>query len=241
MVNDDEGFLYPLIDDSLCVNCGLCIKVCQAVNPVTRGVIINAYAYKHNNDVRKMSSSGGAFTALSDIILIQGGIVVGAGYDEEFFVVHKFAASMAERDELRGSKYVQSNLNGCFKRIESILKQGKPVLFVGTPCQVGGLKNYLSFDYSNLITCDLICHGVPSPSVYSDFIDYIKIRIPSKIKSIQFRDKEVAWKGCPMKLCLSNGKVIAKHQCYAHTLDFFLKVSFYDLFVISVLMQTQRG
>lgn len=195
MLEDAEGFLYPEVNKDKCTDCGLCNKVC----PFTKRepnlkANITSYATKHlSKEVLNESASGGMFTALSDYVLTLGGVIYGAAFDNEFNVVHIRAEDAANRDKMRGSKYVQSNLNTTFKSIKEDLKSEKYVLFTGTPCQVDGLKAYLKKDYEKLFCCDLICHGSPSPKVWKAYVEFLENTCHSKLVSYKFRPKKFGW------------------------------------------------
>lgn len=190
---DKMGFIIPSIDQSKCINCGLCIKICpylQYNEPLNKASV---YAIKHkSSQVRYDSSSGGAFTAISDWILKSGGYVSGCIFNSnnskvEFIVSN----SIKDRDLMRGSKYVQADTKNVYIEIKDILQQNKLVLFVGTPCQCEGLRRYLLKDYSNLLLVDILCHSVPSPLILSELINYYK----QPIKQIIMRDKINGWRG----------------------------------------------
>ena len=154
--------------------------------------IKTAYAVKHKNeDIRAASRSGGVFTALSDYVLEQGGIVYGCAMKDPFTAEHRRASTREERDAFRGSKYIQSNINNCYSLCKQDLKNGLLVLFSGTPCQIEALNNYLTLNRINtnkLITIDILCHGVPSPMVWKDYLnEYFP---DSNIQSVDFRDKK---------------------------------------------------
>ncbi len=202
MTSDEEGFLYPEIDQILCIDCGKCRMVCAFQNGYDKSnnlVTPDAYGAKHvNDDVRMESRSGGVFTALSDHVFENGGIIYGAGFDNNFKVCHKKAVNEYERNSFRGSKYVQSDLNIVFADIETELKTGIKVMFSGTPCQTAGLKEFLSMRKAptqELLICDLICHGVPSPKLFRDYLDYLENKNRSSISNFNFRDKKLfGWK-----------------------------------------------
>lgn len=145
MAPDDEGFVYPEINQELCIDCGKCRKVCAFQNGFNKSSNLEtpgAYGIKHiNDDVRNNSSSGGAFTGISDYILSEKGVVCGVGFNEKMEVIHDFATTKDERNFLRGSKYVQSELKDIFPEIKRMLLDSQKVLFSGTPCQVAGLRN----------------------------------------------------------------------------------------------------
>jgi len=210
MEPDDEGFLYPKIDIAVCVQCGLCRKVCAFQNGYDTILSYDepfVYAVKHKDEnVRMTSSSGGAFTAISDFVLKQSGIVYGATFDENMNIVHQRAETKEECETLKGSKYVQSNLKDVYSQVRMDVKTGKYVLFTGTPCQVAGLKTYLgNEDTKNLILCDIVCHGTPSPLIWSEYLNFIS-RKYSKIKRYYFRYKPKGWKGLNVFASLIDGK-----------------------------------
>lgn len=196
---DREGFVYPTISESLCVECGLCEKVCPYVESEKK-IIKNSnpdvYAAWHlDEDIRKVSSSGGIFTALASYVLENNGAVVGAGFTKDLKLQHQFIDKVDQLAILRGSKYLQSDINNTFSETKELLKSNKLVLFVGTPCQVGGLKSFLfNKNYENLITCDIVCHGVPSPMIFDKYIKEQKIIGLGMPISVNFRDKKIGWK-----------------------------------------------
>lgn len=200
MEPDALGFLYPKVDESKCVDCGLCEKVCQFNDNYDRSLNLEqpiAYAARHKDiDEVMRSRSGAAFVAISDYILEQGGVVYGAGYKDHFRVAHKRATTKEERDEFRGSKYVQSDLTGVFLQVKEDLKNGLTVLFSGTPCQTAGLNSFIGKKLrENLILVDIVCHGVPGPFVWRDYVAYLEKKQGDEIVVVNFRDKELyGWK-----------------------------------------------
>lgn len=196
MKPDTLGFVYPQIDEEKCIDCGLCDNVCSFNDKydISQNFDIPmAYAARHKDIMEVMKSrSGAAFAAISDYILDMGGVVYGAGYKNHFQVVHKKASSKCERDEFRGSKYVQSCLEGIFRDVKSELMKGTLVLFSGTPCQAAGLKSYIGGNLNNhLYLVDIICHGVPGPLYWKDFISYIEKKRKSRLTFVDFRDKDL--------------------------------------------------
>lgn len=187
---DENGFWYPYIIEEECVDCGLCYRTCP-LNHKEEIAVQKVYAVKANEDIRKESASGGMFTILSDYVLEQNGVIFGAAFDEEWNLKHIKAVNQKERDRCRGSKYLQSNLGDTYKEIICALKEGKKVLFTGTPCQVAGVKSVIK--HEDLILVDIICHGVASPKVFEGFVKYIEKTLGNKIKKISFRDKEYGW------------------------------------------------
>lgn len=201
MEPDAMGFLYPKVDTDKCTECGLCEKVC-AFNPnYDRSLNLpepQIYAARHK-DMHEIetSRSGAAFIAISDYVLEQGGVVYGAGYAEHFRVVHKRAINKEERNEFKGSKYVQSDLRDIFPQIKEDLKQGLTVLFSGTPCQTAGLASFIGKRLrEKLILVDIVCHGVPAPYIWRDYLAYLEKKYKQPIVEVNFRDKSrVGWSG----------------------------------------------
>lgn len=189
MVEDSEGFLRPQIDENLCISCGLCKKVCPSNNSLDLHTPTEVYAGWDKNDTdKRKSSSGGIATLLSKKFLENGDYVCGAVFDGGLTVRHKIISKLEELDMLRGSKYVQSIIGDCFKQIKELLDKGKKVLFIGTPCQVCGLKSFIGKDDNSLYTIDLICHGTPSQMTFGKYIDYIDKKFNANIDSCSFRD-----------------------------------------------------
>lgn len=200
MQPDALGFLYPVVEKSKCVECGLCEKVCQFNDNYDRSLNLLepiAYAVRHKdiNEVMK-SRSGAAFVAISNYILEQGGVVYGAGYKDHFRVAHKRATTKEARDEFRGSKYVQSDLTGIFRMVKEDLMKGLIVLFSGTPCQTSGLNAYISKRLrENLVLIDVVCHGVPGPYLWRDYLSCLEEKEKDTIQGVDFRDKrEFGWR-----------------------------------------------
>lgn len=226
MKPDGMGFLYPEVDESKCVDCGLCNQVCAFNSTYDKSQNLDSpdvYAARHKDmDEIKTSRSGAVFIALSDWILEQGGIVYGAGYEEHFSVVHKRAVSKEERNEFKGSKYVQSDLKDTFLQVKKDLKQGYKVMFSGTPCQTSGLLSYLRTlkqDISQLYVVDLVCHGVPAPYVWRDYLGYVEKKYHAKITSVNFRDKsQIGWTAHKESFSLGN-----KYVCTSTYTDLFYK------------------
>lgn len=201
MESDNEGFWYPNIDKNKCINCNLCEKVCPIINKPNSSLYEKkSYAvFNKNEKIRLESSSGGIFSLLAEYVINNHGSVYGAVFDEDFNVKHIKINSLQDIELLRGSKYVQSRINDIFKSIKFDLKNNKIVLFTGTPCQVAGLQSFLQKKYNNLILMDIVCHGVPSPLVWQQYIDELKQNYKQDIKSIYFRDKSTGWKTYSIK------------------------------------------
>lgn len=241
MHEDEEGFLYPQVDDSLCIDCGLCEKVCPVLNQEERRTPISCYAAVNPNIVvRKESSSGGIFTMLAENVIDDGGVVFGAAWDERWRVIHKYTETKEGLAAFRGSKYVQSVIGDTYKQAEHFLKAGKKVLFSGTPCQIAGLRKFLRKNYDNLLAVDFICHGVPSPGVFRWYLQEEinkcadqkggknnivslspiysipkgNVILPKgfSIEDICFRDKREGWKKFSFGLTLAEAMADGKHN-----------------------------
>lgn len=213
MKSDAEGFLYPEIDFAKCVDCGLCEQVCPIANVLHVNKVAHVVASKNLDDkTRFKSSSGGVFQLLAEKILEEGGVVVGCRFDENMKAVHSIAVNMKELDGLMSSKYVQSDTRGIYERVRTMLKNGTQVLFSGVPCQVAALKNYLRISYENLITIDILCHGVPSPKFFKEYITSLMCRYGGKMTSLSFRWKEKSWKRLYINAIFNNNK---RHFLYA--------------------------
>lgn len=190
------GFRYPQIDKDACVNCGQCEKVCPIDKALEVSAEQKAYAAVHKDDeVLAKSTSGGAFTAIADAVFAQGGIVYGAAMLDGMQVKHIRTGGKDDFEGLRSSKYLQSDTGTTYQMVEQDLKQGKTVLYSGTPCQIDGLKNSLGKDYENLYTVDIVCHGVGSQAYFDKYMDYARERY-GKIKALRFRSKEYAGWSC---------------------------------------------
>ena len=220
MSADNEGFLYPQVNSSICIDCGLCEKVCPVINQNEPKEPLAVYAAKNTNEeIRLKSSSGGVFTLLAEQVIAEGGVVFGARFNESWEVIHDYTETVEGLEAFRGSKYVQSFIGDNFKVAKQFLNNGRKVLFSGTPCQIAGLKKFLRKDYENLLTVEVVCHGVPSPMVWRDYLDYKRAeRAAGKntvssslnelpvITGISFRDKTNGWKKYGFKICYAASK-----------------------------------
>ena len=196
MKEDREGFFFPMINITECMQCNLCDKVCPVLHmpKINRETI--AYAMKNcDENVRKRSTSGGIFFLLAEYVLDRGGIIWGAAYDSDFSVRHIAVVDRKELSLLQGAKYVQSLIGTSFQEVKRELQKGCIVLFSGTPCQCAGLKSFLGKEYENLITVDMVCHGVPSPKVWQAYIDYRsqKENAGKRPVKINMRSKASGW------------------------------------------------
>ena len=186
---DKKGFRYPSVEKSTCIDCGICENVCPVLNQVESSEPLKVFAAQNlNEEERQASSSGGLFILLAKEILSQSGVVFGAKFDRDWNVIHTYAETEDEAKSFIGSKYVQSRIGNSFLKAKEFLDAGREVLFTGTPCHIAGLRNYLRKDYNNLLTIDVICHGVPSPLLWKNYI------LDKNVSSIFFRDKRSGWK-----------------------------------------------
>lgn len=213
MLPDKEGFLYPVIENKSCVRCGACVQAC----PSRKELSVKDFEKKvyscwlKNPILRKESTSGGAFSAIATTELNEG-IVFGAGFDQNNKVVHKAIDSVDKLKDLRGSKYVQSDIGNSYILIRKLLSEGRKVLFSGTPCQIAGLYSFLgSRHVTNLLTIDVVCHGVPSPLIYEEYKKYMESLYHSKIKRINFRYKKPSWFVFSMRIEFENGRIYCKN------------------------------
>jgi len=214
-IQDSEGFNYPHVDVDKCVECGLCEKTCPIIQRKSIDkTVANPLQYKavriKDKKILSESSSGGAFSILADIIFDLNGCVCGVEYSEEGLPHHIIIDSKAELYKLRGSKYVQSNILGIFPAIKQRLLKGQYVLFSGTSCQVDGLKKYLRKDYANLLTVDLVCHSIPSPLIYKEYLTYCSKKLKKEIVSIDMRYKKTyGWSHrFSYRYCFKDGKSV---------------------------------
>lgn len=209
MEKDYEGFLYPHINKEKCINCKLCEKVCPMANPNyenENNPLAYAAMLKDVNQ-RQRSSSGGIFYAIATWVISCGGIVYGAAMSEKLKVIHVGVDNFKDLEKLRGSKYVQSYLGNTYSQIKKQLQLGRLVYFVGTGCQVAGLKSYLRKPYNNLLTSDLICHGVPSQILFDKHLAYLEKKHSGKIITYQFRNNKIGG-GCEIfDFVHQNGKI----------------------------------
>ena len=192
---DEKGFYVPFIDDDKCIDCGQCTKICPVVNGVSYNLKKDSVvaAWAKDADIRKNSSSGGVFPVLAQHIIKQGGTVYGVALDEAITVRHIDCENKKQLDKLRGSKYVQSDTGYIYRDVKKRLSGGEKVLFSGTSCQIAGLNSYLKVSYDNLYTVDVLCHGVPSPLYFSDYIEYIQKKEGKPVKQVFFRYKNPTW------------------------------------------------
>lgn len=219
MISDQEGFWYPNIDKEKCIDCGLCEKRCPILNDMKVNNNPKAYAcYNLNEEIRKESSSGGIFTLLASNIIDRGGIIYGAAFNHNYEVEHIKITTKKELNKLRGSKYVQSKIGEVYAEIKELLNQEKIVYFSGTPCQIDGLLCFLDKKYDNLICQDIICHGVPSPMVWKDYVESKNEEYGSKPVRINFRQKNSGWNLYELSLQYKDSS-----YNYCHKDDLFMR------------------
>lgn len=196
MQKDEYGFLYPQIDKGKCIKCGLCLKTCAFQNSELKNIPIKTYAAQSDNTDLKESASGGIFASIATNVLREGGVVYGAAMEMEndkLIVRHIAVENDADLIKLQGSKYVQSSTEKIYQDVKKKLNDNRLVLFSGTPCQVDGLNSYLGKTYDNLITIDIICHGVPNNQMFQDYIALLEEKYKDKIIDFKFRDKTKGW------------------------------------------------
>ncbi len=211
---DREGFAYPVVDETLCIKCGKCERVCP-LNEENKEYIHNhedaeSYGgYMLDDATRAASTSGGGFTAVTEAFCDKNYVIFGAEIDGEFNVFHSCVENKADIVKFRKSKYLQSNIGKCYAEAKKYLDEGKKVLFSGTPCQIAGLYSFLGGDRENLLTVDLVCHGVPSNKWFYKEVDFLEKKYKSKISEVQFRNKDNNhWDNGSMVWVLETGKEI---------------------------------
>ncbi len=196
MVEDEEGFLYPLIDATLCNDCGACNKVCPIQSPILETTFEQkAVLFQHSDPViLRESTSGGLFTAIATWVINKGGVVFGAAYDGNLTIRHEGVTTVEELAKFRNSKYAQSTIGKSFLQVRDLLKADKWVLFSGTPCQLEGLRKFLRKDYEKLVMVDLVCHACPSPKVFRKYIEVTTAQKGKEVANVKFRDKVYGYK-----------------------------------------------
>ena len=222
MQEDGEGFLYPIVDESQCVDCGECERVCHELHPYgKRSPIKVLAAVNTDEDVRMRSSSGGVFYSLAERVISEGGVVFGARFDENWQVVIDYSETLEGVKAFMGSKYVQARIETAYTDTKRFLQEGRKVLFSGTPCQIAGLHHFLKKGYDNLTTVDVICHGVPSPKVWRKYINEI-CGSQAAITSVNFRDKTNGWSDYNVCVRYKSENVVKELQTKA-TKDVFMR------------------
>ncbi len=224
MVLNPDGFYEPGVDADKCIDCGKCRRICPACSPAEQRLPIEQYACWHNNaDKRYSSTSGGTFAGVAEWILEQGGVVFGAVYDDDFMGVHHASTENTPLQSLQKSKYTVSDLRDTFPRIIELAKQNRFVLFVGTPCQCAGLAPLVK-QFDNVYTADFICGGTPSAKCYKEYMEGLKKKFKSPIKSVDFRGKDTGWHKQYLKVEFENGKKYHKFYLY----DYYYTLFYYN-------------
>mgnify|MGYP001199706400 FL=1 len=226
IVKNIDGFYYPNIHKNMCINCGMCVKVCgidKQKNINNPYAIFSAKSYDDN--IRLKSSSGGIFSILSNDIISKGGIVYGAAYCAENKKIKHVSTDDVCLEEIMRSKYVQSDVEKIYTLVASELKDGRDVLFSGTPCEIRGLKAFLNekkIESEKLITIDFMCHGVPSPGVFEEFVSDLEKQYNSKVKNVTFREKEKGWHKQVIKAYFQDGRIWEKESLHYYYYYYFL-------------------
>lgn len=237
MKRDKMGFMYPEVDEEKCIHCDICDKVCAEMRSKYSqdGADAEACAIVGTDEsVRKVSSSGGLFWLVAKKILDDNGVVFGASFSDDFHRIRHIAVERTEDlPRLQGSKYVQSDMNSTFSEAKTYLEQGRKVLFSGTPCQISGLSAFLSKDYENLLLVDIVCHGVPAPNVWDEYVGSLEQKYHGKAIGISFRDKRYGWNNYVLSVGFGNGKEYVKNReddlfmrGFLH--DYYLRPSCYN-------------
>jgi len=212
MVCDPEGFWYPEVDVDKCIGCKKCLQVCSFnadINCIVQEQKVYAAWHKESR-VRDRSSSGGFFFEIAKKVIENNGKVIGAVFDDKFIVKHIVVDNLRDLGRLLRSKYVQSDTSGIFKLTKKLINNGDTVLFSGTPCQIEAVYSYLGSKPENLITCEVICFGVPSPQIYRGFLDYLEKKYKTDITDINFKDKSYGWENYRTRILFKNGRLFSE-------------------------------
>ena len=218
MKEDEMGFLYPAIDESHCVQCGLCEKVCPYLNryEALQEKPASFACRTNDEELCAVSSSGGMFTMLANHVIDQGGVVFGARFAEDWSVIHDYTETKDGLAAFRGSKYVQSVIGDNYRKVRDFLRDGRLVMFSGTPCQVAGLNHFLIKKFENLITMDFVCHCVPSPKVWQSYLK--ELNAGNRVSYVSFRDKSEGWSSYGIFIKNSETRPTAQGQVTEKTL-----------------------
>jgi len=223
MSPNEQGFLYPNVSLNLCLSCGKCLTVCPVENANEFPYPMEAWAGRNKDaNILAQSTSGGFFTAATNVILKENGFVCGAVFDESFKVQHICSDKICDRDRMRGAKYVQSRMDDVYGDMKKALQSGRKVLFTGSPCQVAAVNRVFK-SYRNqglLFSIDIVCHGVPSPKVFEIHKNELESRY-GKIVDYQFRDKKLGWKGPNVSICFEDGRCICDDEAKLYSRIYF--------------------
>lgn len=235
MQRDEFGFLYPIIQDSKCVGCGLCKTTCGFQKKNEAPLLPTAAFAVQAKDERllKRSASGGLFAVLAQATLEAGGAVAGCALvptEDGLVPYHILIEALSELEKLQGSKYVQSVTGDIYRQVRDTLETGRQVLFSGTPCQVDGLNGYLGRSYPNLLTVDIICHGTPNDAFFRDYLRFLEKKYKGTVIDFKFREKSGNWGGNREFYC---GSVTFRNKNGNEQKSFFPsgKSSYYKLFL----------
>lgn len=225
MIENAEGFLYPRVNQDKCTECGSCMRACphrHHPHPLNRSLEPTTWAaWSHDPEERKNSSSGGVFPVLAQHTLLRGGVVFGAGFGEDWELQHLAVEQAEDLHLLQGAKYLQSKIGVAYKEAKAFLEEKRPVMFTGTPCQIAGLYGYLGHkEYPEFITCEIICHGVPSPKLFRKYKNEVQQTFNCHLKKINFRDKRLGWRNYSLIFESSSRQI--HHEC--HRTDDFMRL-----------------
>ena len=212
MKEDEEFFLYPHVNENECINCHLCEKVCPVLNlpELEKQKNLQACLVRtKDHSILRKCTSGGVFTTIARETIQNGGVAYGVIYGADYIVKYARIDKLENIWKLSGSKYVQSNVGNIFNEVQNDLKNGLKVVFCGTPCQVAGLYNFLGKEYENLLLVDLVCHGVPSPGLWKDYLEYIE-KTYGKLKKVNFRSKKLGYHAAVMEEQFENGRTLLR-------------------------------
>lgn len=231
MSPDSEGFVYPIVNEKQCVQCGLCQKTCPPLNNYKnednfKNPEVYA-AWSLDEDIRRNSTSGGIFSELAREVLENNGCVVGARYTENHMVEHCMINTVEDLEKLRQSKYSQSDIGLVYREIRRCLIDGKKVLFCGTPCHCAGLTSYLQRKYDNLIVCDFICRGINSPKTYTKYLEMLEKKYKSKIEKVIFKNKTYGWNQFATLIKFKNGEQYLQDRNHDLFMKGYIKHNFY--------------
>lgn len=203
---NEEGFYFPRIIKDKCINCGKCIKGCQA-NPKKQSPLVAYKANSNDLNVLLTSTSGGLFVELAKKILKEGGRIFGAIFNEDFSVKHIEIGRVADLAPAQGSKYIGSRIDDAYTTIKNLLKNKLRIAFFGTPCQCAALKKFIGIEDENLLLCDFVCHGVASEKLFKHFLRNLEMKEGSDIKEFYFRSKDFGYTSPNVKVVYKNAKV----------------------------------